>query len=74
MSLMLDVSADIEEELRQHANAHGQTIETLVENWLEADRIRDAAFNRVHALRQALFEQYGIQPDSVPLIREDRDR
>lgn len=74
MTLVLDMPEELVEELRSQASSRGQTVERLVETWLKAEQTRLLAFDRVDQIRQAMFEKYGTQPDSVPLIREDRDR
>jgi hypothetical protein len=74
MTLVLDMPENLVEELRHQASSLGQSVESLVETWLKAERNRQAAFDRVDQIRQTMFEKYGTQPDSVPLIREDRDR
>jgi len=74
MELVLDVSDEVATGIKECASSRGQTVERLVEGWLLAERERDAVFNRVHELREKLFREHGVQPDCVPLIREDRYR
>lgn len=35
---------------------------------------RRAWFERISAFQQSLNQKYGVQPDSVAMIREDRER
>ena len=74
MELVLEVSDEVATGLKVCASSRGQSIERLVESWLVAERERDALFSRVHELREKLNLEHGIQPDCVPLIREDRER
>ena len=74
MEVVLNVSDELAADLKNRAILRGQSVERLVESWLAAERERDALFNRVHELREELFREHGVQPDCVPLIREDRDR
>ncbi len=85
MSHIVDFPDSLYEQLQSQAMAAGfATIPELlansrVEPRAKVDREqmladRRAVFERIKANRQAIFERTGRQPDSVPLIREDRDR
>lgn len=53
-----------------------QSVEQLLEEWQLDDDIqtRQAAVERIDALRNHLFEKYSEMPDSTSLLREDRER
>jgi hypothetical protein len=54
-----------------------QTIEAVIDHLLEqqtAAQARAESVKRIHQLRAYLHEKYGDSPDSVELIREDRER
>lgn len=85
MSQIVDFPDSLYEQLQSQAAAAGfATIPELLANsrvipQMKEDREqmladRRAVFERITANRQAIFERTGLQPDSVPLIREDRDR
>ena len=40
----------------------------------EALERRREVVQRINELREQMFEKYGVMPDSVDLIREDRER
>jgi hypothetical protein len=53
------------------------SIEQLLEDWQAREEEwphRQEVVDRINALRDRLFTTYGELPDSVPLIREDRER
>jgi hypothetical protein len=69
-------------QLESISRSHGfSSIEELLEQSIqvwqtEADdlRRRQEVVARIDALRERLFSKYGEQPDSVELIRSDRER
>ena len=78
MGRSLEISERLYEKLEQAARERGlASVEELPEAWhaREVDlRRRREAVSRVNALREKLRATYGEMPDSVPLIREDRER
>ncbi len=78
MSQTISLSSSLYEWLRAEAEARGLNgIEELLEAWKAEDddlRQRREVGDRIDALREQLYAKYGEQPDSVDLIREDRDR
>ena len=78
MSKILSISDDLYERLEHAARQKGlKSIEQLLESWQTAeDNLgkRRETVDRIGALRSRLFQRYGEMPDSVDLIREDRDR
>jgi plasmid stability protein len=74
--LIPDVEPKILEQLRERASRHGRTIETEARTILaEALRpIGNDAWTEVDAIRKRLEATGREFSDSVPLIREDRDR
>ncbi|MDI7275097.1 MAG: hypothetical protein QME94_03880 [Anaerolineae bacterium] len=78
MGRSLEISERLYEKLEQAARERGlASVEELLEAWRarEVDlRRRREAVSRVNALREKSCATYGEMPDSVPLIREDRER
>jgi hypothetical protein len=78
VSRTVTLSDDLYERLHRAARERGLPgIEQLLEEWQigEEDRSRRAeAVRNIDALRAQLFGIYGEMPDSVALIREDRER
>lgn len=78
MSQPVEIPDELYSELEAEARSEGlDGIASLLEREQERKRMlaqRRALFERINANRQAIFERTGLQPDSVPLIREDRDR
>ncbi|HEV3258447.1 MAG TPA: hypothetical protein VG013_16340 [Gemmataceae bacterium] len=78
MSRTLTLSDELYARLHRAARERGLPgIEQLLEEWQagEEDRIRRAeAVRNIDTLRAQLFAIYGEMPDSVALIREDRER
>lgn len=78
MGKSLEISDALYRKLEAAAKQRGlASIEQLLEEWQarEADLYRRReAVRRVDALREKLRESYGEMPDSVPLVREDRER
>jgi len=64
--------------LESEAEKRGlNSVEELLEAWKAEDRElrqRREAVERIEALSEQLDAKYGMQSDSVDLIREDRDR
>jgi hypothetical protein len=86
MSRTITVSDHTYERLEGEARARGLTsIEQLLEQWPlrrmeheplteEELRRRRETVDRTIALQKRLSKTYGMMPDSVDLIREDRER
>jgi hypothetical protein len=78
MSRTLTISDALYDRLEASAHMHGMTgIEQLLEAWqAREDELlrRQDVVRRIDALREQLFATYGGLPDSVPFIREDRER
>jgi hypothetical protein len=77
MSRTVTISDDVYERLETTARRRGlQSVEQLLTEWQPDDDLpaRQATVDRIDALRERLFTQYGEQPDSTTLLREDRDR
>jgi len=78
MSRTLTISDALYDRLEASAQMHGLTsIEQLLEAWqAREDGLlrRQDVVRRIDALRKRLFATYGELPDSVALIREDRER
>jgi len=54
-----------------------QLIEWIVEEWERREselRQRQEAVREIHELRDRIFAKHGEMPDSVELLREDRNR
>jgi 5'-deoxynucleotidase YfbR-like HD superfamily hydrolase len=77
MGRSIVISERLYEKLEAAARQRGlASVEQLLEEWQarEADfDQRREAVRRIDALRERLREAYGEMPDSVPLIREDRE-
>ena len=57
------------------AGGFASVAEYLADQHREATLARSrAAFARIDAERERILARTGVQPDSTPLIREDRDR
>ncbi len=78
MSRTLIVSDATYERLEKTARQRGlQSVEQLLEEWQpNVDDLseRQAAVDRIDALRESLFAKYGAMADSTVLLREDRAR
>lgn len=82
MSHTLTISDALYARLETLAHKHGlrsvqELIERLIEMWqAKADELRrrQEVVRRIDALRESLFAMYGQMPDSVELIRADRER
>ena len=72
------ISDRLYEQLTETARGYNlQTVEQLLEMWLqreEALRQRQQAVHQIKQLRQRLHHRYGKMADSVILVREDRAR
>ena len=77
-AVTLTISDALYDRLEASAQMHGLTsIEQLLEAWqAREDGLlrRQDVVRRIDALRKRLFATYGELPDSVALIREDRER
>jgi hypothetical protein len=78
MSQQLTISDALFERLTETAHQRGlHTVEQLLEVWQAAEdelRRRRAAVEQADAVRERMAVRYGVQPDSVELVREDRAR
>ena len=78
MSKTLNISDDLYKRLEHAAHQRGlKSIEQLLDTWqFSEDDLskRRKTIEKIDALRSRLFRTYGEMPDSVDLIREDRDR
>jgi hypothetical protein len=78
MSQTLTISDDLFRRLQAAARERGlQGIEPLLEEWQAQEDERSRRAKVVHEIdefRARMFATYGEMPDSVPLIREDRER
>jgi plasmid stability protein len=66
---------DIKMMLKEEAARQGQNLEAYLREVLseQALRKRRAWADQLRAMRQELFEKYGMFSDSAVLIREERD-
>jgi predicted CopG family antitoxin len=78
MSRTITISDELYARLEKEARARGlNNIELLLEEreQREADLSeRQSAVKRIDELRDRLFSKYGEMPDSVELLRADRNR
>ncbi len=78
MSRILTISDKLYTRLELAAQERGlANIEQLLESWLPGEQElarRREAVQRIDALRQRLFANYGEMADSVKFVREDRER
>jgi hypothetical protein len=78
MSRTLTIPDDLFTRLEAAARRRGfPGVEQLLEEWQadEEDRSRRVeAVKRIDSIRAHLFATYGEMPDSVALLREDRER
>lgn len=77
MSRTVIVSDDVYERLEAAARRRGlESVEQLLEAWKPDDDLqsRQTTVNRIDALRERLFAEYGEMADSTTLVREDRER
>lgn len=78
MSQTLVISDELHARLQSSVREHGfQTVEQLLEFWQTQEterRQRQTTVAEIDQLRRRLFDKYGVAPDSVALLREDRER
>ncbi len=78
MSRILTISDKLYTRLELAAQERGlANIEQLLESWLPDEQKlerRRQTVQQIDALREHQFARYGEMPDSVKLIREDRER
>lgn len=78
MGRVLTLSDDLYGKLESAAQRCGLAqIDQLLEQWKAADEERakrDEVLQRILALNDQMRAKYGVMPDSVELIREDRER
>lgn len=78
MSYTLTISDELHQNLSETAHTYGlSSIQELLEQWQAQEKIkrqRESTVSTIDELRERLFTKYGEMPDSVMLIREDRDR
>ncbi|MCX7044224.1 MAG: hypothetical protein NTX50_01895 [Candidatus Sumerlaeota bacterium] len=78
MSHTLTISDALYEQLQDVTRIYGlKDIEQLLETWEQREEElsrRREAVRRIDAVRERVTTTYGEQPDSVEMIREDRER
>ncbi len=78
MSRALSISDELFSRLENAARRLGlPDVERLLEKWnqdQEERERRSQTVQQIDALRATLYATYGEMPDSVELIRQDRDR
>jgi len=77
MSRTITISDELYARLEAEAHARGLNIERLLEEreGSEADlNERQRVVKQIDDLRERLFSKYGEMPDSVELLRADRNR
>ncbi len=78
MSKTLELSDELFERLQAQARDRGLgSVDELLESWpvgQTSPHGRKQTVESIDALRQRLLDKYGPMPDSVSLIREDRER
>jgi hypothetical protein len=78
MTHTLSISDSIYGWLQEEAKMRGlSTVEELLETWKAEGRElrrRREVVEEIKALQEEMSAKYGEMPDSVDLIREDRDR
>jgi hypothetical protein len=78
MSQTLTISDTLYARLEKTAHHRGlESIEGLLETWQATEeelQRRKKAVQKVDTIRERLLATYGQMPDSVELIRQDRDR
>lgn len=78
MSRTITISDDLYARLEAEARARGLTnVEHLLEEQERGEanlKERQRVVKRIDGLREHLFSKYGEMPDSVELVRADRDR
>ena len=83
MSINIAVSEETYKKLEESARARGkETVEKLLEDWEDEQAVkwrkelkrRQEVGKRIKKLRERIFQEHGVMPDSTELIREDRNR
>lgn len=78
MDLSLTIPESLYERLETSASRRGlKDIAQLIEEWqvLEEERQnRNEVVRQIDSLRERLSTKYGEMPDSIEMIREDRER
>lgn len=76
MSVTLTISEKTYKKLQSEAERKGfQNVEQFLEKWeLEDNDNRYEVVERIKEFQKRMREKYGIMPNSVDLIREDRNR
>ena len=77
MSQILTISDSLYARLQTEAQLRGLSIEQLLEEWEQRDselKQRREVVTAIDNLRERISQQYNVMPDSVELIREDRER
>jgi hypothetical protein len=78
MPRSITLSDDLYERLEKEARRREQaSVEQLLQVWEAEEREREErrrVGREINAFREYLREKCGEMPDSVPLIREDRER
>ena len=78
MSRTITISDELYARLEVEARACGlNSVERLLEEWKRSKPNivqRKTVVERIDALRERLFIKYGEMPDSVELLRADRNR
>jgi hypothetical protein len=81
MNQMLAISEDLYSRLQTGAQLRGLSIEQLIEQvvdeWERKDselRRRAQVVDEINEIYEEMRAKYGQMPDSVELIREDRER
>ncbi len=78
MEKVITVSDMLYNRLEETVNKRNlSTIEDLLQLWISEEDAMQARAQQVEEIRtlyQRLTQTYGVLPDSVSLIREDRDR
>jgi predicted CopG family antitoxin len=74
----ITISDALYERLTQSAQEHGLSdIDQLFERWeveFRSKQQRESVVDRINTLRETMTTKYGVMPDSVELVREDRER
>ena len=78
MSRTLEISDELYSRLEAEARRKGlESVERFLEtnfSTVDEEAKREEWFRKVDELREHLYQKYGKMPDSVDLIREDRER
>jgi hypothetical protein len=77
MNQTLTISESLYGRLEAEARLRGVSIEQLLEEWERREseiKRRQEAGQRVNEIFERMSAKYGVMPDSVELIREDREQ